>query len=239
MASSSRNTPQSAFLSQIVRVHTDTVPNQTALDFSKYRKITKETIRVDEEPFWILQSLAKSCEIVRVWSDKLSALCRIASADRERAFFANVLDLVVLRMALRMQDNIERIVLCNALVFHKSQIAYVLTSNILQQIQELANKLKQPDQAVSALLVSLTFLQDANSSQTTSTSSELYGKLREILKEYCQQVQGGNLYAQLSELMMQVRQIALQLKQRLKQCNVYNSSVYPMCIPANSFLDQV
>jgi nuclear receptor subfamily 4 group A protein 2 len=37
----SPNTPtnnrsqQSAFLSQIVRVYTDTIPNQTALDFSK------------------------------------------------------------------------------------------------------------------------------------------------------------------------------------------------------------
>ena len=59
----------------------------------------------------------------------------------------------------RMQDNIERIVLCNAAVFHKTQIAYVLTSSILQQIQELANRIKQPDHAVSSLLVALVLLQ--------------------------------------------------------------------------------
>ena len=58
-----------------------------------------------------------------------------------------------------MQDNIERIVLCNAVVFHKSQMAYVLTSSILQQIQDLASKLKQPDHGIASILVALFYLQ--------------------------------------------------------------------------------
>jgi hypothetical protein len=74
-------------------------------------------------------------------------------------FLANLLDLLIIRIALRMQDNIERIVLCNGVVFHKTQLAYVITSPILQQIQELANKLKQPDNPISSLLASLVFLQ--------------------------------------------------------------------------------
>ena len=58
-----------------------------------------------------------------------------------------------------MQENVERIVLCNAVVFHKTQISYVLTSPILQQLQDLGNKLKQPDPSVASLLTALVFLQ--------------------------------------------------------------------------------
>jgi nuclear receptor subfamily 4 group A protein 2 len=226
---STQRTQQSAFLSQIVRVYTDSIPNQTSLDFSKYRKITKEAIRIDEEPFWILNSLTKSCDLIRQWSEKFSTLCRISNLDRDRMFFTNLMDLIVLRMSLRMQDNVERVVFCNASVYHKSQTAYVLTSSLLQQMQELANKLKQPDHAVSSLLVALTFLQDPQQIQV----NELYCKLRELLKE--QQI--PNYCSQLTEIMMQVRQISIQLKQRLKQCNMYNNSMYPSCIPSNSILD--
>lgn len=240
-------TQQSAFLSQIVRVYTDTVPNPTALDFMKYRKITKEQIRIEEEPYLILQSLSKSCDIIRQWAEKLSTLCRISNLDRDRMFFTSLLDLLILRIALRMQDNVERIVLCNAVVYHKSQVAYVLTSSILQQIQELASKLKQPDHAIGSLLGALVFLQDPQQIQM----NELYCKLRELLKDYCQQMQQQqrqqqgmgeqneipNYYTQLTELFVQLRQISLQLKQRLKQCNLYNNSVYPSCIPSNSILD--
>ena len=230
-------TQQTAFVAQIVRAYTDSIPNQTSLDFSKYRKTTKETIRIEDEPFWILQSLTKSCDIIRQWTEKLSALCRITNLDRDRTFFTNLIDLLVLRMALRMQDNIERIVLCNSAVFHKTQVAYVLTPTLLQQIQELAGKLRQPDQHVSALLVSLTLLQDT--SQQHPTTHDLYSKLKEMLKDYCQvqNPQMPNYFAQLTEVFAQVRQISTQLKQRLKQCNTYNNSVYPLCIPANSILD--
>jgi hypothetical protein len=200
-----------------------------------------------------LQSITKSCEIIRQWSEKLSALCRISNADRDRMFFANLLDLLVLRLALRMQDNVERIILCNAVVFHKTQMAYVLTSNILQQIQDLANKLRQPDHVISSLLVTLVFLQD---SPQQIQMNELFSKMRELLKDYCQQLQqqqmnnnnaNGNVsneneqipnyYSQLSDIFFHTRQISIQLKQRLKQCNLYNSSIYPSCIPANSILD--
>ncbi len=58
-----------------------------------------------------------------------------------------------------MQENIERIVLCDAVVFHKTQMAYVLTPSILQHIQDLSNKLKQPDPTIASLLVALVFLQ--------------------------------------------------------------------------------
>ncbi len=230
-------TQQTAFVAQIVRAYTDSIPNQTSLDFSKYRKTTKETIRIEDEPFWILQSLTKSCDIIRQWTEKLSALCRITNLDRDRMFFTNLIDLLVLRMALRMQDNIERIVLCNSAVFHKTQVGYVLTPTLLQQIQELASKLRQPDQHVSALLVSLTLLQDP--SQQHPATHDLYSKLKEMLKDYCQVLnpQIPNHFAQLTDVFAQVRQISMQLKQRLKQCNTYNNSVYPLCIPANSILD--
>ncbi|CAF0715589.1 unnamed protein product [Brachionus calyciflorus] len=244
-AQANSRTQQSAFFSQIVRIFTDSVPNQTSLDFSKYRKITKEIIRIEEEPFWTLQSITKSCDLIRQWSEKLSTLCRINNLDRDRLFFTNLLDLFVLRMALRMQENVERIVLCNSMVFHKSQIAYVLTSTIIQQIQDLANKLKQPDQAISSLIVSILFLQEY---QQTQSNSEICTKLKDLLKEYQIQIQQSksidnnnekipNYYLQLNDIFLQTRQIALQLKQRLKQCNLYNSSVYPSCIPTNSILD--
>lgn len=243
-AQANSRTQQSAFFSQIVRIFSDSVPNQTSLDFSKYRKITKEIIRIEEEPFWTLQSLTKSCDLIRQWSEKFSTLCRINNLDRDRLFFANMLDLLVLRMASRMQENVERIVLCNSMVFHKSQIAYVLTSSILQQMQDLANKLKQPDQAISSLLTSILFLHDY---QQASSQSEMYTKLKDLLKEYQTQAQQQksvntdekipNYHFQLNDIFLQTRQIAIQLKQRLKQCNLYNSSVYPSCIPSNSILD--
>lgn len=169
----------------------------------------------------------------------------------------------------RMQENMERIVLCNALACHKTQLAFVLTTSIVQQIQDLASKLRQPDHQISSLLCALVFLQDTQYIQT----NELYGKLRELLKEYNQQMlqhnaatqrqqqhllQGGNqsnsasnilaadekmpvYYTQLNDYFIQVRQISMQLKQRLKQCNLYNHSQqanYP-CIPPNSVLDLV
>ena len=86
-------------------------------------------------------------------------MCRIPNLDRDRMFFTNLLDLIVLRMALRIQDNVERIVLCNAVVFHKTQMSYVLTSSILQSLQDLGNKLKQPDPSICSLLSALVFLQ--------------------------------------------------------------------------------
>nr|ASL70495.1 nuclear receptor [Brachionus rotundiformis] len=243
-AQANSRSQQSAFFSQIVRIFTDSVPNQTSLDFSKYRKITKEVIRIEEEPYWTLQSLTKSCDLIRQWSEKFSTLCRINNLDRDRMFFSNMLELLVLRMASRMQENVERIVLCNSMVFHKSQIAYVLTSSILQQIQDLANKLKQPDQAISSLLASILFLHDY---QQTSNQSEMYTKLKDLLKEYQAQTQQQkavniddkipNYHFQLNDIFLHTRQIAIQLKQRLKQCNLYNSSVYPSCIPSNSILD--
>ena len=69
------------------------------------------------------------------------------------------LNIVKPKFSFRMQDNVERIVLCNAVVFHKTQISYVLTSPILQQLQDLGNKLKQPDPSVASLLTALVFLQ--------------------------------------------------------------------------------
>lgn len=82
--------------------------------------------------------------------------------------------------------------------------------------------------------------------------NELYCKIRELLKDLSHQQQQQqqhhlngqmedqllpNYYSQLTELFVQVRQISIQLKQRLKQCNMYNSSMYPSCIPTNSILD--
>lgn len=58
-----------------------------------------------------------------------------------------------------MKENVERITLCNAVVFHKTQIAYVLTPSIMQQLQDLAYKLREPDPQISSLLVALVFLQ--------------------------------------------------------------------------------
>ena len=43
-------------------------------------------------------------------------------------------------------------------------------------------------------------------------------------------------YVQLNDYFVQIRQISMQLKQRLKQCNMYNSNICP-CIPSNSILD--
>jgi hypothetical protein len=135
------------------------------------------------------------------------------------------------------------------MVFHKSQISFVLTPHILQQIQELANKLKQPDQALCSMLSSLVFLSDAAQQPLQNTSGELYGKLRELLKEYTQQQRAAtaaashsetnekipNYAAQLTDYIMQIRHIAAQLKNRLKQCHLFNS--YPSCITSNSILD--
>jgi hypothetical protein len=85
--------------------------------------------------------------------------------------------------------------------------------------------------------------------------NELYCKIRELLKDFSHQSQHNhhnhhsqlngqmedqlipNYYSQLTEMFVQIRQISIQLKQRLKQCNMYNSSMYPSCIPANSILD--
>ncbi len=84
--------------------------------------------------------------------------------------------------------------------------------------------------------------------------NELYCKVRELLKEFSLQQQQQqqqqqqlqlpvseqqqpNYYSQLTDIFSQTRQISVQLKQRLKQCNLYNSSMYPSCIPANSILD--
>ena len=79
--------------------------------------------------------------------------------------------------------------------------------------------------------------------------NEIYLKLRELLKEVCQSsvlLQSNNgaddqhrsyYYNYLTEILMQTHQIAIQLKQRLKQCNAYNSSMYPSCIVSNSMLD--
>jgi hypothetical protein len=124
------------------------------------------------------------------------------------------------------------------MVFHKSQISFVLTPHILQQVQELANKLRQPDQAVCSLLSSLVFLSDG------VQQNELYAKLRELLKDYTQQQRVNhsdnsdkmpNYASQLAEYIMQIRHIAAQLKNRLKQCHLFNS--YPSCITSNSILD--
>ncbi len=242
---------QSAFLTQIIRIFTETQPNQTSLDFSKYRKIQtqKDLIRIEDEPYWILQSISRSCDIIRQWTEKFATLSRcLTSQERDRLFLDNMLDLFVLRMASRMQENVERIVLCNSNVFHKSQVAYVLTSSILQQIQELSSKmLKQPDQTQSALLNCLLYLQSqqqANQTQQQQQQQDLYTKLRDMLKEFYQQptVNGDDHQSvipyHLNELFAQIRQISMQLKQRLKQCSLYNNSVvYPQCIPSNSLLD--
>ncbi len=82
--------------------------------------------------------------------------------------------------------------------------------------------------------------------------NELYCKIRELLKDFSHQSHHNhhsqlngqmedqlipNYYSQLTEMFVQIRQISIQLKQRLKQCNMYNSSMYPSCIPANSILD--
>ena len=68
--------------------------------------------------------------------------------------------------------------------------------------------------------------------------------MRELLKEFTQYSSNGQqneeqsiLYSHLSDILLQVRQISYQLKQRLKQCSLYNNSMYPPCIPANSILD--
>jgi len=238
----SNRSQQSAFLSQITRVYTDTTPNSTSLDFSKYRKITKDVVRVDEEPFFVLQSFTRSCDIVRQWVEKFSTICRIPNSDRDRMFFTNLLDLIVLRLALRMQDNVERIVMCNAVVFDKTQMAYVLTIPILQQLQDLANKLRQPDHSIASLLLALVYLQDPQQ----VSMNELYCKIRDCLKDsfvhpqhnqYEIMSKSPNYYNQLTEIFMQIHQISLSLKQRLKQCNLYNNSIYPACIPPNSILD--
>jgi hypothetical protein len=56
---------------------------------------------MEEEPYWVLQSFVKSCDIVKQWADKFSALCRLPNTDRDRMLFSNLLDLVILRMALK------------------------------------------------------------------------------------------------------------------------------------------
>jgi hypothetical protein len=175
--------------------------------------------------------------MIRQWTEKFATLSRcLTSQERDRLFLDNMLDLFVLRMASRMQENIERIVLCNSNVFHKTQVAYVLTSSILQQIQELSSKvLKQPDQTQSALLNCLVYLQ-------SQPQLDLYTKLRDMLKEFYPTVNGDDHQSvipyHLNELFAQIRQISMQLKQRLKQCSLYNNSVvYPQCIPSNSLLD--
>jgi hypothetical protein len=132
------------------------------------------------------------------------------------------------------------------MTFHKSQVSFVLTPHILQQVQELANKLRQPDHALASLLCSLVFLNDPQQ----ATPSELYTKLRELLKDYNQQARAGtaqpdettsgsgkipNYSSQLTDYLIQVRHISAQLKNRLKQCHLFNS--YPSCITANSILD--
>jgi hypothetical protein len=58
-------------------------------------------IRVEEEPYWILQSLTKSCDMIRQWAEKFSSMCRLSNAERDNLFFTNLLDLLVLRLALR------------------------------------------------------------------------------------------------------------------------------------------
>jgi nuclear receptor subfamily 4 group A protein 2 len=232
-------------ISQLMRCYSDSIPNQTTLDFSKYRKITtnKEAIRLEDEPMWILQSLTKSCDLIRAWSEKFATLSRVSAVDRDRFLFRNLLDVLVLRIALRMQENVERIVLCNSMVFHKSQISFVLTSQLLHDIQSLAVKLKQPDHALSAILCGLVFTQpDLINNNCNASDSSINIKLKDMLKEYMTTSSGTNtnshllsFYTQLNEYLAQIRAISFNLRLRLKQCHSYNNS--NNCITTSSFLD--
>lgn len=65
-------------------------------------------IQINEEPAWIMQSITKSCDIIRQWTEKFSTLCRISNIDRDRLFFTNLLDLLVLRIALRFENLLGR-----------------------------------------------------------------------------------------------------------------------------------
>lgn len=62
---------------------------------------SKDQIQLQEEPFIIMEALSKSCDLIRQWAEKFSTLCRISNADRDRLLFSNLLDLVVIRLALR------------------------------------------------------------------------------------------------------------------------------------------
>jgi hypothetical protein len=62
-------------------------------------------IRVEEEPYWILQSLTKSCDMIRQWAEKFSSMCRMSSLDRDRLFFTNLLDMLVIRLAMRYANR--------------------------------------------------------------------------------------------------------------------------------------
>ena len=228
---------QAAFLTQIQRLYSDSVPSQTSLNWTQYHKITgREPSRLDEDTFNVLQSLTHSCDIVRLWAEKWSGQCRLSGLDRDRLFFTNLLDLVALRLALRIEEKAERVTMCNSVVFHKSQFAQILSGPILHQLQELAGKLKQPDAAVAGLLSSLVFLQDVQQIQ----AGELYVKLREILKEYCAQQRLiddkiPNHYAQLTDYLIQIRNIAALMRHRLKQYHMFSG--YQACITPNSILD--
>ncbi|CAF0915694.1 unnamed protein product [Didymodactylos carnosus] len=207
---------------QIIRIYNDSIPSTTCLDYSTYQPVISKA-NLCEEKRIVYEALLQSCEIIKEWCDKFCLFYLINLTECHRLLSNSLFDLIVLRTAIGINENHDRVILLSGVVLHKVQLNCLL-GDIAQQMYDFSLTLSnvKADNVINACLVSALLLAPNNQTCVHHASlpipiADLYNKIIECLKEHLKQIYKNNLlYAEWpEEIFNKTRQIGANLKKRL------------------------
>ncbi|XP_023930585.1 nuclear receptor subfamily 4 group A member 2-like [Lingula anatina] len=181
--------PPVSLITALVRAHVDTSPDMPTLDYSQFRvpggedhQLTTHA-QLDLPQFFEL--ITSSIDLLRVWAEKIPGFTELCKHDQELLFNSASLELVVLRIASRIQPNDDRIIFCSGLVLHRLQCLPSF-GDWINSIVDFGMALHRMDVDISALscMAALTMITERHGLKETKKMEELQMKVIDALRDH-------------------------------------------------------
>lgn len=104
-----------------MRAYVDTTPDITNLDYQSYFDGPDISLSEAEQVQQFYSILTTSIDVIKHMAQKIPGFTNLNNEDQELLFQSAALELFVLRLAYRMQENDIRMIFCNGMVLQKSQ----------------------------------------------------------------------------------------------------------------------
>lgn len=113
--------PPISLITSLVRAYVDTTPDITNLDYQSYFDGPDISLSEAEQVQQFYSILTTSIDVIKHMAQKIPGFTNLNNEDQELLFQSAALELFVLRLAYRMQENDIKMIFCNGMVLQKSQ----------------------------------------------------------------------------------------------------------------------
>ncbi|XP_014681902.1 PREDICTED: nuclear receptor subfamily 4 group A member 2-like [Priapulus caudatus] len=177
--------PPISLITALVRAHVDTTPEIANLDYSNFIEYD-EPLSDTEQVKQFFDLLTSSIDVIKTWAEKIPGFVELCKEDQDLLFQSACLELLVLRLAYRMNPGDEKLVFCNGVVLSLTQCERSF-GEWMQAIMDFSSSLHAMNLDISAFacMCALTLITERHGLKQSDKMEQLQMKIVNSLRDHC------------------------------------------------------